>query len=228
MNMCNSFSALFIYKYTLHKHWYNGTQYDCKWKYCFKRRVITISVLFINMAHIDIHIGIVTRTCIDILEIDLGTACVNKRVWRETIIHMYLCTSWLQPLRLTFDLVNVCTAASTLAKFPFPSECPVNTYLPMHLTCFELEPPLLEWLEWVEAGLWLPVAPVGFSSGGCPGSSLVVELCSLELILFCTETVFFVLCYVNFRFIVEQRSYSPSLLPASWLVTKMTPWRSEN
>lgn len=175
------------------------------------------------------HIGIVTRTtCIDILEIDLATACVNKRVWRETIIHMYLCTSGLQPLRLTFDLVNVCTAASTLAKFPFPSECPVNTYLPMHLTCFELEPPLLEWLEWVEAGLWLPVAPVGFSSGGCPGSSLVVELCSLELILFCTETVFFVLCYVNFRFIVEQRSYSPSLLPVSWLVTKMTPWRSEN
>lgn len=43
--------------------------------------------------------------------------------------------------QLTFALVRVCTAASTLAKFPLPSE-PEITYLPMHLTCLE-DPELL-------------------------------------------------------------------------------------
>lgn len=41
---------------------------------------------------------------------------------------------------LTFALVKVWTALSTRAKFPFPKLCPVNTYLPIHLTCLELDP----------------------------------------------------------------------------------------
>lgn len=38
---------------------------------------------------------------------------------------------------LTLDLVRVCTAASTRAKFPLPRVSANRTYLPMHFTCFE-------------------------------------------------------------------------------------------
>ena len=31
----------------------------------------------------------------------------------------------------------MCTAASTLAKFPLPKVVPVRRYLPMHLTCLD-------------------------------------------------------------------------------------------
>ena len=49
----------------------------------------------------------------------------------------------------TLARVRVCTAASTRAKFPFPSVFPVSTYRPMHLTCFDEQLEL--WLECVLA-----------------------------------------------------------------------------
>ena len=42
-----------------------------------------------------------------------------------------------RPPALTLDLVRVCTAASTRAKFPLPKVSASRTYLPMHLTCLE-------------------------------------------------------------------------------------------
>ena len=65
-------------------------------------------------------------------------------------------------IKHTFPLVRVCTADSTLAKFPFPRVNPVSTYLPMHLTCFEEPDPLLP-----------PLCTDGGRGGGCwPASSL--------------------------------------------------------
>ena len=68
------------------------------------------------------------------------------------------------PDMLTLALVRVCTAASTLAKFPFPRVFPVRTYLPMHLTCLDDPDPPLLLLCW-EGGRGggassLPLAPL--------------------------------------------------------------------
>lgn len=40
-------------------------------------------------------------------------------------------------MTLTLACVRVCTAASTLAKFPLPNVVPVRRYLPIHLTCLD-------------------------------------------------------------------------------------------
>lgn len=63
-------------------------------------------------------------------------------------------------LILTFPLVSVCTADSTLAKLPFPRVQPVSTYRPIHLTCFDEPDPLL-----------LPLCTDG-GRGGAGASSL--------------------------------------------------------